>query len=325
MIRRLRPSLIRVFRARRERCLGREIASFEGNQFGEGMTELRRPILVVGMHRSGTSMVAGVLARLVNDPVEPRRQPTNPHGQYERVDLRPYLDLLLLMNRSTWRHPDSESSRWQRSFFSDALARRAVHRLGRGERVWKDPRLALTLPVWLRHISQPRLVYVLRDPVDVAASLLKRDAMPVPTAGALWSSYVTASIEASPSNEAFVVSHRRALENPDVFVSELADWLSIDDEQRRSASVMSVTVAATKPPPIDRSTLPPATEELWSRIETWNGPLTIDASVVTGLPPSPYLRSATLAELTTSAGRAGRRMVSGSTVWRSPRRWTGSR
>jgi hypothetical protein len=40
---------------------------------------------------------------------------------------------------------------------------------------WKDPRTILTLPLWLRLFPSARLVYIIRNGVDVAKSLMVRE------------------------------------------------------------------------------------------------------------------------------------------------------
>src|SRR5262249_54549623 len=40
---------------------------------------------------------------------------------------------------------------------------------------WKDPRTIFTLPIWLRLFPEAKLIYILRNGVDVASSLMVRE------------------------------------------------------------------------------------------------------------------------------------------------------
>jgi hypothetical protein len=59
---------------------------------------------------------------------------------------------------------------------------------------WKDPRNSLTLPFWQRLIPRMRYVLCLRNPIDVAASLRRRDGMPVAQGLELWRAYAAAAL-----------------------------------------------------------------------------------------------------------------------------------
>jgi hypothetical protein len=50
----------------------------------------------------------------------------------------------------------------------------------------KDPRATLVLPFWHRLVDQPKHVLCVRNPLDVAGSLAKRDGMPIEFSIALW-------------------------------------------------------------------------------------------------------------------------------------------
>ncbi len=157
----------------------------------------RLAVVVLGMHRSGTSATAGAAIHMGLAP--PLRQipaaPDNPSGFYESVAVAGLNQILLKAVGCTWfdclsLDPDC----------FDAPAAAATLDLGRrilledfGDApafVIKDPRLCLTLPVWLPvfRAAQARVavVLVLRHPDEVARSLARRDILPDHATAAVW-------------------------------------------------------------------------------------------------------------------------------------------
>lgn len=143
-----------------------------------------RAIWVLGMHRSGTSLTAGVL-RLLGaelgppDGLLPPDQGDNPRGYWEQ---RPVIDLnnelLVRLGGSSWAPPLLPPG-WEARPELDDLrdgARRILDDFDRAA-VWalKDPRLSLTLRFWLPLVDESAAVVCLRSPRDVAASLHARD------------------------------------------------------------------------------------------------------------------------------------------------------
>jgi len=143
-----------------------------------------RAIWVLGMHRSGTSLVAGALRRLgadlgPPDGILPPDPNDNPRGYWEQravVDLNN--DLLVRMGGTSWTPPALEEGWHERPDLEDLRERaRAILAGFDQSAVWaiKDPRMSLTLPFWLPLVDQSAAVVCLRSPRDVAASLDARD------------------------------------------------------------------------------------------------------------------------------------------------------
>ncbi len=154
------------------------------------MTLERSPIVVAGMHRSGTSLVASILSSLGVDMGERQLAADrhNPRGYFEDVDF-------LTLNREMLRaatvpddggHPDwgwTESERLDRDAFA-AYRERAARLVGeqagdRGDRGdldpalwgWKDPRSSLVLDFWDPLLADARYLLVYRFPWEVADSM----------------------------------------------------------------------------------------------------------------------------------------------------------
>ena len=142
-------------------------------------------VLVLGMHRSGTSLATEILSRLglwvgTEENLIGATE-HNPRGHFELVAGVEFDNDVLRQAGGTWDDPPAIES-------VDALATRirpSVEAWYEGRSAWafKDPRLCLTLPVWMPALLEfdVRIVHVVRNPHAVARSLVTRnDAMNVP-------------------------------------------------------------------------------------------------------------------------------------------------
>jgi GT2 family glycosyltransferase len=140
------------------------------------------PIVVTGMHRSGTSLVASLLAALgvaMGDQLL-AADAANPRGYFEDVDFLE-LDRRLVRDctpEGEAGHPDwgwTESERFdRRRLESGQSAARALiaARAGSGRWGWKDPRAALLLDFWDEALGgDARYLLVYRYPWEVADSM----------------------------------------------------------------------------------------------------------------------------------------------------------
>lgn len=179
-------------------------------------------ILVLGMHRSGTS----ALARLLNlmgayfgpEGIGIGANKENPKGFWERRDVRELNDMLLHGAGCDWdRVADFSVDRVPASVVAefDARAARLVHGLD-AQRPWflKEPRLCLLLPFWRTLLEAPVAVHIVRHPLEVAASLQRRNGMPQEVGLALWERYVRAAIEGAAGLPSVLVCHRRLMLDP---------------------------------------------------------------------------------------------------------------
>jgi hypothetical protein len=158
-------------------------------------------ILVLGMHRSGTSAAAGWLQALgVNlGPYLMAEDPTQPKGYFEHPEIVGIHDDLMAAFDSSWDDPRPLPEGWERdsrvrSFRAQLLD--IVRRDLMTQSVWsaKDPRLCRLLPLWLAMLGEldvpVRAICVLRHPAEVAESLALRNGFSAEKSGLLWLRYV---------------------------------------------------------------------------------------------------------------------------------------
>jgi hypothetical protein len=127
-------------------------------------------VAVLGMHRSGTSAVAGMLADhgVELGPVSQQNR-FNPRGNHEIRELNRLHDRVLERSGGSWWDPPAHI----RARSGDYRRRNEVLRSISGETIGvKDPRLLLLLELW-RDLD-PRPIGVIRNPVAVRESLERR-------------------------------------------------------------------------------------------------------------------------------------------------------
>ncbi|WP_457670758.1 sulfotransferase family protein [Thiolapillus sp.] len=173
------------------------------------MPEDRTLILVLGMHRSGTSVLTRVLNLLgadVGRHLLQAQSDVNDRGFWEHEELVAINEALLCVLERSWYDFRPLPPRWCSGDQVSALMTRAVSFLetafaGASLAAAKDPRLCLLLPFWKEAARlagwRPVAVLATRAPEEVAASLCRRD--PIGRAGArlLWLRYTRDSEEAS--------------------------------------------------------------------------------------------------------------------------------
>jgi len=171
--------------------------------------------VVLGMHRSGTSMLAGLLVKGFNYKVgEPLIQPSfdNKKGFFELIPAVRQNDAFLADQHASWsgniRSYDSDKAfkAWQSQKVDTKEGRKTLNIL-RGMEPWlqKDPRMCITLRTWLTIFSKergkdhilPAAVFTYRHPLEVAMSLNKRQDFELYVGFRLWILYNQLGIQNS--------------------------------------------------------------------------------------------------------------------------------
>ena len=140
-------------------------------------TETQSPpcVVVLGMHRSGTSLLTGSLeaAGLYLGEVN-QAAPFNTKGNKENESIRDFHDDLLARNGAAWNHPPKRQVRWGR--LDEERALRLVEPYMHSRHPWgfKDPRTLWMVEGWIRVLSAPKVIGVFRHPSLVARSLVAR-------------------------------------------------------------------------------------------------------------------------------------------------------
>lgn len=206
------------------KLLEAEPAAEEGSGVGPSARCLAgsTAVFVLGMHRSGTSALAGLLSHLgvtLGDRLMPA-SPDNPKGYWEHRDVVPVHDGLLHGLGSRWDDIRPLPPGWEDGDAAGEAARRLQAILRRdfgGIPLWglKDPRLCRLMPLWAPLLRaegiEARFVLALRNPREVAASLRSRDGMSPARAALLWLRHVLEAERASRGQRRGIVHYEDLL------------------------------------------------------------------------------------------------------------------
>jgi hypothetical protein len=207
---------------------------------GPDSPKLTGGICVLGMHRSGTSLVAGILQLLGVDlgPNEDFLPPdsNNESGYFELADLVEINNEILAHYGGSWHELPELPPGWEQSEDLAPLHDRARRALGRRfaaspQWAWKDPRACITLPFWQRLSSGLRYVICLRNPVDIAHSLRAREGEEAPLERHVldWLRHTASALTYTADRPRTLVQYERFLQEPERDVRRLANFAGRKD------------------------------------------------------------------------------------------------
>ncbi|EFM09141.1 glycosyl transferase family 2 [Paenibacillus curdlanolyticus YK9] len=203
-------------------------------------------ICVLGMHRSGTSAItrainiAGAYVGESNELVQPLVD--NPKGFWEYQEFVDINDRVLNQLDSAWDTVDVFPDKWWtreeivsikeeiKSIISDKFM---------DNRLWvfKDPRTCILLPLWKEVFSElqmkAKFVLSIRNPLDVYASLHKRDGYSESKSIGLWAHYTASAIHWTASDERLFVQYDAFLDHPVPYMQRLCRFIGSEMEYER--------------------------------------------------------------------------------------------
>ncbi|MDA8195362.1 MAG: hypothetical protein M0Z53_15415 [Thermaerobacter sp.] len=153
---------------------------------------------VLGMHRSGTSLLANMLNNMgvyVGDDDRQMVNRFNARGYSENKRVTMVTDTLLHFFGLTWHTPwELKPGCAHDPRLEPASATNAgTVRIAAGVGV-KDPRTTITMPFWRRFLPPTDYLISVRNPLAVADSLRERDGMPIADGTRLWLYYTLRAV-----------------------------------------------------------------------------------------------------------------------------------
>src|SRR5712691_292504 len=140
------------------------------------------PIIIIGMHSSGTSLITGIISRLgVHIGNDSAFSKENESGFFREIN-----NHLLRDQGAHWAKPAPFISRLNDENFIQENVRKALALFNNSEDTygkvegdqlwtWKDPRTTVTVPIWLNIFPEAKVLHVIRNGIDVALSLHRRE------------------------------------------------------------------------------------------------------------------------------------------------------
>ena len=192
----------------------------------------RQAILVLGMHRSGTSAVTRVVsllgADLPKNLLGARRG--NEAGHWESSDLLAIHEEMLVSAGSYWDDWTLFSPNWHRSGAAQGYKERIIAVLREDFEnsslfTVKDPRICRFVPFWLDVLetfgAQPIAVISLRNPLEVAQSLKERDGFCLAKGYLMWLRHLLDAERATRGVPRAIITYDRLLSDWAGVVAEI--------------------------------------------------------------------------------------------------------
>ncbi|HZX14128.1 MAG TPA: sulfotransferase [Thermodesulfobacteriota bacterium] len=138
---------------------------------------MRSQVIVLGMHRSGTSLIASILhlSGISMGKEFLRPDNGNPGGYFEDLEFLNLNKTILTQAEGTWRKPPSKerisiSGSKNKKYIKELVFKRMQNNQKWG---WKDPRTSLTGELFLEFLPDIKLIHVIRDENAIINSLAK--------------------------------------------------------------------------------------------------------------------------------------------------------
>lgn len=242
-------------------------------------------LLILGMHRSGSSLLASMCDSLGVDMgsrlIEADQH--NPAGYWEDADLVTIQEDLLEAMGQSWHGDygaDPYPSRWWQSAttrpFREALQQLLLSIKPEGpQRGFKDPRTTRFLPLWRVLLSQcglrPFFVLAVRDPIEVIVSLIQRNQMDLKQALRIWVRYNLDAIRDSERQIGFVVDYGRWFTDGDSQLESLGKLLHRPLDRISRQRILSERIRPELRRSIAKIDLPPWVSTLYENLRALSG------------------------------------------------------
>lgn len=178
-------------------------------------------LIVLGMHRSGTSCAAGLLqlfGAYAGEPGSFLRNPAeNPRGFVERGDLHMACVAALRRRGGDWSVPlgwDKAAVPAARAHWRDDAAPIVAALADQGPWLIKEPRLCLLYDEIADLVANAVFIHVVRPPSATAASVQRRDGLGAAHALALWEYYNHAAAAIAGNGPGIVLDYHSLLLQP---------------------------------------------------------------------------------------------------------------
>jgi O-antigen biosynthesis protein len=196
-------------------------------------------IVVLGMHRSGTSVITRglqVLGVELGNQLMPPFEGNNSKGFWEDVDINGLNIEMLDSLNSEWHFLTPIQPADVDTLCKNGYLQRAVDLLRAktsGAKVFgfKDPRVAKLLPFWKEVFAQGQLnveyVLVIRHPLSVGDSLAKRDGFDIQKSHLLWLEHVIGSLVGTAGANRVLVDYDTFMRSPETELTRVAHKLQL--------------------------------------------------------------------------------------------------
>jgi O-antigen biosynthesis protein len=205
----------------------------------EKMKEKKKIVVVLGMHRNGTSVITRGLQVMgvdLGDRLMPPMQGENDKGFWEDLDINSLNIEMLNDINSDWYFLAPIQMADVAFLRRKGYILRAVEILRKkisGPQIFgfKDPRVAKLLPFWKEVFAESGLnvsyVLTIRHPLSVSGSLAKRNGLDAERSYLLWLEHILGSLEGTTGENRVLIDYDYLMQAPDVELGRVAEVLQL--------------------------------------------------------------------------------------------------
>jgi hypothetical protein len=218
--------------------------------------QVEKTVVVLGLARSGTSVVTGILRILGVEMGSSIQDKANPFGSFEDKDFA-------LLHREIFESANSESSYWNppsqeailglkeevRASIEEIVRRKSQNGAIWG---WKHPRTILTLELFLPALRNPHLVAVFRNPLGIAHSSVehtknyksgKVDFFQALQIANFYYGKMVKTLETHRALPTVCTAYEDVLSDPVQEARKLAEFLNIELTEKKVAAIKGLVIS----------------------------------------------------------------------------------
>lgn len=228
---------------------------------------MKKIFLILGMHRSATSLTAGILysygmyAGEEEDLLEANKD--NQHGFFENKNIF-LLDEMVWCEHGIYSSADISkninliNNTKYANEIGDIVQNLVANSSKEQDIFIKDPRMCVTGPVWIKEIQkyelEENIIVVFRHPYEVAKSLQKRDNMNFIYALKLWFYYNLSILNciADLDIPVLVLNHEDYFNSKTIQLSKLENFIQYTDTENKAGSFVDTSLRHNIAGNIDR-------------------------------------------------------------------------
>jgi len=208
----------------------------------------KKTVVVLGMHRSGTSLTAGLLQILgvdMGQQLLPANQ-FNTKGYFEDTDFVDLNEEILKETGGSWYKPPSEE---RVKGAGEVLGNKIKYLITKKQNApnqiwgWKDPRTALFLNLYYNYLNNPYFIVCLRNPYEVANSLAERDELSVLDSLNLFNIYsekIVNFFKKHSGNKLMFLSFEDLIKNPIEQSKKLSEFIGIKFNSEMGKNILNL-------------------------------------------------------------------------------------
>ncbi|KIL38720.1 hypothetical protein SD70_24640 [Gordoniibacillus kamchatkensis] len=202
-------------------------------------------ICILGMHRSGTSLIANAIHSMGvyfgEESTLLNARSDNPEGFWELAEVVTLQEELLADLKTYWSNPAPLPENWwlhpHLAPYKSRLKEIIVKNFNNSPIwAWKDPRTCLLLPMWQQILGEMdveiQYLIVFRNPIDVAKSLGKRDNFPYTQSIGLWLLYNLHALHYTIGCNRFFVQYDAFITSWEETIPALVSWLGLNGTEQ---------------------------------------------------------------------------------------------